>query len=224
MKEFDIGKWIKRACILFTMFLTYDSIMNTLDVIYKETLKNANIVDNTIDTSNFLTMNDLGFEYHETTKSKVDKVDLRIDPSGYIYELEMNNNDANNYVSIDLTFYKFSDEKIARESFEALVRVLYKNSIKGIGCYIGTCHIPEIDFESTISHMYEINNEVWNVDSGYSLNEVFSNEWNHIVLLKDNQVLIFEYNSNSALNESHIPTISNLLEKTNLIFDNYEGE
>ena len=224
MKDWNIGKWIIRFLILITIFLVYDSIMNILDVRYKEVLKISNNAENEIDTSDFITMQVLGFEYHETTKSNVDKVDIRIDPNGYIYELEMNNNDANNRVSIDLTFYKFSNKEIANESFESLVRILYKNSVGGISCYIGDCVMPDIDFETTIQYMVEIEPNIWNVDKGYALNECFTNEANTIILLKENQIMVLYYSTNSSLNEAHVPTFVNLFDKTEDIFNQYEGE
>lgn len=216
MKDFKIGKWISRFITIILMFMIYDNTMNKLDEMIEITKANKSEINENIDS--ILTMKDLGFEYHKTTNSKLDTVDERIDSNGLIYELSMNNDDVNNYIWLDFTFYKFSSLDIANESFEALTRIMYQNELKGIECYIGTCAIPNIDYETTVQYLTELDLDKWDIDRGFAMKKLFTKEYNDLILQKGNQIMIFSYNNGNSLNESHIPTIVNLFNKTDEVF------
>ena len=218
MKDYDIGKWIIRFILLVSLFIAYDTVMNELDEMIEIAKANKSEINENIDTDSIITMKDLGFDYHKTTNSKLKTVDSRIDPNGSIYELAINNDDVNNYVWLDFTLYKFSSSDIANESFEALTRILYKNEIKGIECHIGTCAIPNIDYETTIQYLTALDLNKWDIDRGFAIKELFTNDYNELILQKGNQIMHIFYNNGSSFNDSNIPTLVSLFEKTDEIF------
>ena len=219
MKEFNMGLWIKRFLIIVSLFIVYDSIMNRLDEMHKYVLENRHEVNENINSDKFITMRDLGFEYHEVTDSRIKELDDAIDPNGKYYLLKMNNDDVNQKVHIELAMFRVSSNEIALELFENLIRVMYKEDLKGAECYFGgTCVIPNIDFDTTIQYLVPVDLNVWDVDQGYALNELFTTERNNIVLLKDNQVLMITHYDHSSLNSSHAQTFVDLFNKTDEIF------
>jgi len=225
MKNFNIMLWIKRFLIIALMFIVYDTTMNILDEMYLRLVNEQEFVDQSIDVDSLITMQDLGYEYHEVTTAQIKtNPDFTLDPEALTFKLFMNNDDVNNSVKLSFVFYRFTKENVADEVYKVLVSTTLNNRNEIIAHLSNNLKKPNDTYETAIQKMVKLDTTLWNADLAYALDDPFEASYTPILIKKGNIVLDLTYSGSSKLTQDQASLLGQLMDKVDLIFDAYGKE
>lgn len=164
---------------LFTLVFGIGITLYTAQLIIKR--------DQTVDQPALITMIDLGYENSETTNAIVREF-KQSGYSGLMYSLKIESSTENAKESFHIDLLKCEDLNQAEEFYKQLLIDTYhsKREVKACG-FKDNCHIPKLNYDKTISQLFEMDSESLNVDLAYALYDPLTFSQKHT----NNQLFIF---------------------------------
>ena len=218
MKNYKDKKWIIRCFMLALIFIGYNTTMNVLDQMIEKAKK-----DKTVNADVIITMQDLGFETHKTITSYVERIDDVEDNNALKYKLQIDNDNVNNEVTLNFTFYRFSNNDITNTVYKLAVPHVYNNYNDIFGNKVNL-DLSKNDYNTQIKKMVQLDTKSWNVENACAIYEPFTEYLNSYVLQKDNKILLMTIYGDKTLNNNHIEILSRLIDDVDAIFDSYGKE
>ena len=141
---------------------------------------------------------------------------------GNAYHLDFYCWDESNGYFIDIMFYEWEDETIAKEYYKEQIAKVRQKYLKGNSAFTETI-VPKVPYDKAIKYMFPIDFDEWGVDEGYSTKDVHTEITSgmttvFVVLLKDNQVMVIEYTNNLLLNSDHIELFKEIFTSSETLF------
>ena len=165
--------------VLFTLIFGLGITLYTRQLIIKR--------DQTVDQPALITMIDLGYENSETTNAIVREF-KQSGYSGLVYSLKIKSSTENAKESFHIDLLKCEDLTQAEEFYKQLLIDMYHAEREMSACgFKDNCHIPKLNYEKTISQLFEMDSESLNVDLAYALYDPLTFSQEH----KSNQLFIF---------------------------------
>ena len=181
--------------------------------------QNQNLVDAPV----IFSFEELGYETTTVKESHVSKYKNSKQEEVNLYSLRLSSGlDKESSVGLTMDLYECEDANQSRELFEELLRAR-KDFRNEITCK-GTCYHPAATFESATADMYQLDEDEWGIDLGFSSIDYHNIPDNlvgsyEVFILKDDCVLELLISKEINLDAQKIEAMMNVFDRTEQVFE-----